>query len=68
MQKFQKVLDIISGLIRNYPAISMALANIAVVVLAKYGLHVTATELVAIVTAMVSMTGLYVHQNVTPID
>jgi hypothetical protein len=65
--KAQRILDIVTGLLRNYPALSAALVNILVLLAAKYGLNVSAAELAVIGSGVAAILGLGVHQSVTPV-
>jgi hypothetical protein len=54
------------ALFREYPALSAAAVNIAVVVLAYFGLAITGPELIFVVGAVTALCGVLVHRNVTP--
>jgi hypothetical protein len=53
-------------LLKKYPAAEGAILNVAVLLAAKFGFHVTTTELVAIGGAIAVIVGVYTHVTVTP--
>lgn len=55
-------------LLRTYPAMSGALLNAAVAILAYFGFHVTADQLTAYVTVTSVILGMLVHSNVMPMN
>ena len=66
MSKLFSVVSGIYGVLVKYPAISAGLANIAVAVGAKFGLHLTADQLVAAVSFTAAITAVLVHAGVIP--
>ncbi len=70
----KKVLDVlvrlyatVRALLKQYPAASAALLNIAVAVCAFFGLAITGPQLVIVIGAVTAVLGALVHQNVTPV-
>ena len=63
----QKILDSISGLVRQFPALTGGLVSVAIALLARFGLHVSATVLTEIVSVVAVITAAVVHQNVSPV-
>lgn len=63
----QKILDAISGFVRHNPALTGGLVNVAVALLARFGLHVSATVLAEIASVLAVITAGVVHQNVSPV-
>jgi hypothetical protein len=51
---------------RTYPAITLMLVNVGVLLAAHLGYHVSATELTTIAIAASGFVGIIVHNAVTP--
>ena len=62
----QKLWAVLAGLVTQYPAAVAAALNAAVVLLAKFGFHVSATELAAIASILAAALGAWVHSQVSP--
>ena len=56
----------IVNLLKTYPAISAGLVNIAVALLAHYSFHVSATQIVELVSFTSALAAVVVHNSVTP--
>ncbi len=52
--------------LKTYPALSLMLINIAILLLAHFGLHVTPSQLTEIAVVAASIVGIVVHNSVTP--
>jgi len=55
------------GIITRYPAVSAGLVNIAVVVATRFGLHLTADQVVEVAGAAAAILGVLVHMGVIPV-
>jgi anti-sigma factor RsiW len=66
MNKLYSAASGIYGLLLRYPAVSAALANIAVVMAATFGFHLTADQVVTTVSFTAALTGVLVHAGVIP--
>lgn len=53
--------------IARYPAVSAGLANIVIVIAAKFGLHLSANQVVETATAAAAILGILVHMGVIPV-
>ena len=67
MTKLATALAFIPHVLSAYPALSAALVNIAVVIAAYCGLHITGQELIYMVGVVTALSGAVVHSNVTPL-
>lgn len=65
--KIASTLYAVGRQIARYPAIVAALANIAVIMAANFGLHLTPGQLVAFVSVAAGLLGIIVHSNVSPL-
>lgn len=63
----QKILDLISGLLRAYPALSGGVVNVIALLVERFGLHVSAGTLTALASVLAVITAAVVHQNVSPV-
>jgi hypothetical protein len=61
-----KTLLAVINLLKTYPAVSGGLVTIAVAVLAHYNFHVTATQIVELVSFTAALSAVVVHNSVTP--
>lgn len=53
--------------IARYPAVSAGLANVVIVIAAKFGLHLSANQVVETATATATILGILVHMGVIPV-
>ncbi len=66
MSKFLALAKAVYGIFRRYPAATTGALSVAVALLARFGLHVTADQLVAIVAPLAALVAAVVHATVTP--
>ena len=52
--------------LRTYPAVSMMIMNIVILLMAHFGLHVTPSQLTEIAVVAAGFVGVVVHNAVTP--
>jgi hypothetical protein len=57
---------VLAALVKQYPAAVAAGLNVAVALLARFGFHVSSTELAVIVSMVAAALGAWVHSQVTP--
>jgi predicted tellurium resistance membrane protein TerC len=61
-----QVYKAIVAALKAYPAVSMMILNILVVVAAHFGFHVTPDQLMSIAVVAAGFVGVIVHNAVTP--
>ena len=64
---FNGAVSAIWGIIAKYPAVSAGLVNIAVVIGAKVGLNLSATNVVEVAGAAAAILAVLVHMGVIPV-
>jgi hypothetical protein len=64
-----KLFNVVAGLyhvLAKYPSIAAGLANIVVVMAATFGFHLTANQVVTVVSFTAAVTAVLVHAGVIP--